>query len=165
MEGMRRGSMFNDWIHTREIIKILLPRSDSHHSASFLTSQTMQSCKYFCLSRSKNITRCHSLPPSVLCHKPRESFMTDGWWLEVLWSPDLGWMGPECHNSNGIFTITMWQNWPPGIKTVHSPTPRITDFQQGCKNSFALCEFCTERWITVETFPSDEMKWILNKTQ
>ena len=81
-KGWRGGSMFNDWIHTREIIKILLSRSNSHHSVSFLTSQTMQSCKYFCLSRSKNIMRCHSLPPSVLCHKPRESFMTDGWWPE-----------------------------------------------------------------------------------
>ena len=149
-----RGSMFNDWIHTREIT--LLSCSDSHHSVSFLTSQTIENCKYFCLSQSKNIMRCHSLPPSLLCHKPRESFYD--WWLMVRGTliPRFRMNGPECHNSNspGIFTI----NWPPGIKTVHSPTPRITDFQQGCKNSFALCEFCTERWITVETFPSDEMK-------
>ena len=107
MEGIKSGSMFNDWIHTREIT--LLSCSDSHHSVSFLTSQTIENCKYFCLSQSKNIMRCHSLPPSLsFVTNPGNPFMTDGWWLDVPWSLDLGWMGQECHNSNGIFTIKIY---------------------------------------------------------
>ena len=51
--------------------------------------------------------RCHSLPPSLLCHKPRESFYNRRLMARGALILDLGWMGLECHNSNGIFTINM----------------------------------------------------------
>lgn len=64
---------------TREIIKILLPRSDSHHSVSFLTSQTMARAVniFVCLDLKISGGVIHSRPLSFVTN-PGYPFMTDG---------------------------------------------------------------------------------------
>ena len=112
----------------------------------------MKSCKYFCLSRSKNIARCHELPPP-LCHKPRES--SDPW-VYYEWGRNVIMAA-----YTGIFTIN--RKMAPGIKTFHSPTPRLTDFQQWCKNSHTLGILNRDPDELLSRL-SHQMKWKLNNT-
>ena len=93
----------------------------------------------------------------VLCHKPRESFYDRWIWDE--WGRNVIIAQPKDRNIHNKY-----ENWPPGIKTVHSPTPRITDFQQWCKNSLTLGILNRDPPDELLSRLSHQMKWKLNNT-
>lgn len=144
MEGWR-GSIIIKF--TRDINISSYSLEISHRPSLFSPRQWAAVNIFVCLDLKISWAVIHSLHGQTFVTNPENP----------LWPLDLGWMGAECYNIRNIHN--KYENWPPSIKTVHSPTPRITDFQQWCKNSTLWILY---RWIIVETFPSDEMETVQN---
>lgn len=138
---------------------MILGALNSHRTVSFLTDPKQWRAVniFVCLDLKISRGVIHSRPLFVT--NPENPFMTD-----ESWSPYLLWMGPECHNGRLNRNIHNTEENATDIKTFHSPTPRLTDFQQWCKNSLTLGILNRDPPDELLSRLSHQMKWKLNNT-